>query len=171
MSKQTSISPKHEALINKVWDNPKKAFRLLLIDKLTVAYSVIVLAARGAYLASGSEWIRLISELAVLGISFVIVTVLRKVLNMPRPYEVGNISRIDASKSKRGESVPSRHVFSAFAIATVLVPWIVWLSVGLFVMGSLMAAVRVITGRHFVRDVVAGAAIGVASGVIGLLII
>ena len=171
MKKQTSISPWHEDIINKVWNNPKKAFWLLMIDKLTVAYSILALAARVALLASGAEWIVLISELAVLGISFVAVSVLRRILNMPRPYEVGSIERIDASKSKRGESFPSRHVFSAFVIATVLLPWSVWLSVGLFVMGSLMAVVRVITGRHFIRDVVSGAIIGVLAGVIGLLII
>ena len=170
MKKQTSISPWHEDIINKVWNDTKRAFWLLIIDKLTVAYSVLVLAARVAYLAAGSDWKRLISELAVLGISFVAVSVARKIINMPRPYEVGNIARLDSSK-KSGSSFPSRHVFSAFIIATVLSPWIVWLSVGLFIMGSLMALVRVIVGFHFVKDVVAGAVLGIVLGVIGLLII
>ena len=37
------------------------------------------------------------------------------------------------------------------------------------VFGAVLAALRVLLGVHFIRDVVAGALIGVISGVIGLL--
>ena len=170
MKKPTTLSPTLERIINKVWDNPRLGSTLCSIDAGAVIFTAIALAARVATLAVSAGWIRLIAELSVLGVSFVAVSVFRVIINMPRPYEVGNIARLDSSK-KRGKSFPSRHVFSSFVIATVLVPWNVWISVGLFVIGSLMAVIRVIIGRHFPRDVIAGAIIGIVSGVIGLLII
>lgn len=170
MKKPDRISPKFEQIINSVWDRPRIAMILLCIDYVAVIFAMIALTVRVAFLITERGYIRLISELAILGSAFAAVSVFRRIVNMPRPYEIGNITRLDSSK-KRGQSFPSRHVFSAFVIATVITPWSVWLAIALFVMGAAMAAVRVLIGRHFIRDVIAGAIIGIASGVIGLLIL
>lgn len=170
MKKPTGISPKFEQIINAVWDNPKRAMLLGVIDNIAVTLCVFSLALRVAMLAVEKEIMRLVAELLVLAVSFVVVSVFRKIINMPRPYEIGNITRIDSSR-KKGESFPSRHVFSAFIIATVIAPANVYLSVGVFIMGALLAVSRVLRGIHFVRDVVVGAVTGIFSGVIGHLIL
>ena len=69
-------------------------------------------------------------------------------------------------KDKKGQSFPSRHVFSIFLIATL---WFCfWKPVGifLFIAGVFLAIVRVIGGVHFVTDVCAGALLGVLAGLI-----
>jgi membrane-associated phospholipid phosphatase len=61
-------------------------------------------------------------------------------------------------------SFPSRHVASAFAMATVAMP--VHAAIGRL-MGSLacaLAASRVVAGLHYPSDVIAGALLGVAVG-------
>jgi membrane-associated phospholipid phosphatase len=45
------------------------------------------------------------------------------------------------------------------------------LSSVLLILGIALAASRVLLGIHFLRDVIAGAAIGIASGGIGLLVL
>ena len=73
-------------------------------------------------------------------------------------------------KGKCGSSFPSRHAFSAFAIAVALLPEFMPLGIVLLAFGTALCAVRVLLGLHFVRDVVAGAVIGIVASVIGLLI-
>ncbi len=73
--------------------------------------------------------------------------------------------------TKDGESFPSRHVFSVFVIAMAFYYTCVPVGVVLTVFGVLMAAVRVAGGVHFPRDVAAGAAVGIVSGVLGFFVI
>ena len=103
-------------------------------------------------------------------IPYIIVTVMRRLIKAPRPYELYGFYSV-FPKNKRGQSFPSRHVFSAFVIATLC--WIVspWLSVALFALGVYLAVSRVLLGIHFIRDVVAGAFIGIISGILGIIII
>ncbi len=99
-------------------------------------------------------------------ISFVLVSVLRNYINAPRPYEVSGVKPIIA-KDTKGKSFPSRHVFSIFVIATTL--YFIFKPLGIFLMiaGVLLAILRVIGGVHFPRDVIAGAFIGILSGILG----
>ena len=102
---------------------------------------------------------------------FLFVSGLRKVLDRPRPYEALNIRPL-LVKEKQGESMPSRHVFSVFMIAmTFLYVFGIAASVPLFVIGIVMALIRVIGGVHFPSDVIVGAAIGIISGILGFFII
>lgn len=109
-----------------------------------------------------------IELLIITGVPFVALSVMRKMINAPRPYELLEFYE-KKPREKSGCSFPSRHVFSVFVIATVIVPTNIALGVGLFVLGSLLAAMRVLLGVHFIRDVVAGALVGVVSGVVGIL--
>ncbi|MDZ7834435.1 MAG: phosphatase PAP2 family protein [Alkalibacterium sp.] len=102
-------------------------------------------------------------------ISFVLVSVFRNVVNAPRPYEVtGNTPLI--KKDTQGKSFPSRHVFSAFVIASTVYFISKPLGILLMVAGVMIAVCRVIGGVHFSRDVIAGAIIGILSGVLGYYI-
>lgn len=111
-----------------------------------------------------------IELLIITGVPFIALSVMRQMINAPRPYELLEFYE-RKPKDKAGHSFPSRHVFSVFVIATVIVPANVGLGIGLFVLGIALAAMRVLLGVHFIRDVVAGALTGVISGAIGLLML
>jgi membrane-associated phospholipid phosphatase len=104
--------------------------------------------------------------LVVPGVSFGVVTLYRHLRNAPRPYEVLDIVPL-LSKETRGHSFPSRHVFSVFILAMTYL----WLcppaGVVFLVIGVLLALCRVVLGVHFPRDALAGAFIGVLSGILG----
>ena len=83
---------------------------------------------------------------------FIFVTILRKVWNRPRPYERLNINPL--FKNKVGESTPSRHTASAFAIALtgyVIAPE---LGIILIVIAIFIAISRVVAGVHYIFDIV-----------------
>ena len=71
----------------------------------------------------------------------------------------------------KGNSFPSRHVFSIYIIA--MAAWYVCLPLGviLCVAGVFLAAARVIGRVHFVKDVVAGALIAVGCGILSFWVI
>ena len=75
-----------------------------------------------------------------------------------------------ASGRKKGHSFPSRHVFSAFIIGTLWMILSPYVGAATLLFGAVIAISRVLLGIHFLRDVIVGAVIGVASGVIGILI-
>lgn len=110
--------------------------------------------------------IRFWKVLIIPGITFVLLSLVRKYINASRPYEVFDIVPI-INKDTKGSSFPSRHVFSAFIIAMTL--YYVSMPIGVFLMllGSILAIVRVVGGVHFPRDVIVGAIIGILSGIIG----
>ena len=95
---------------------------------------------------------------------------LRKCVNAKRPYTIYGTTPIVA-KDKTGESMPSRHTASFTVIAMT------WLYVNpaagviMLVLAFLMGVVSVLGGVHFVKDVLAGAGIGVLIGIIGLFLI
>lgn len=112
---------------------------------------------------------RLIRVVLAPAISFVFVSIFRHYVNAPRPYEVTEVEPI-IEKESTGNSFPSRHVFSAFVIATTL--YFISKPLGIFLMiaGLLLAILRVVGGVHFPKDVIAGAIIGIASGILGFYI-
>ncbi len=103
-------------------------------------------------------------------ISFLLITLFRRIVSAKRPYEVWDEPPL-IDKETAGRSFPSRHVFSAFIIAMAAL-WL-WIPAGviLIIAGSFLAVVRVIARVHFVRDVVTGAAIAVAVGIVFFWII
>ena len=104
------------------------------------------------------------------GVPFAALSAARRRINAPRPYEVYGLEPLIPKKS-RGESFPSRHVFSIFVIAGSLLYVRPPLGTALLALGVLLAAVRVVSGMHFLKDVLAGAIIGVISAVIGFSLI
>ncbi len=114
-----------------------------------------------------------LSFLAVTATPFIAVTVMRRVINSPRPYEVFECEELSylKEKGKRGSSFPSRHVASSFIIGSALTFVVPPVGIVILALGALLGACRVLLGRHFIRDVIVGAAIGTLSGVIGMLIV
>ena len=112
-----------------------------------------------------------VPALLVPGISFVLVSVFRNLVNAPRPYEVPGAKAPIIKKDAPGKSFPSRHVFSIFVIAATAF-W-VWPIAGILVgaAGVVLCWCRVAGGVHFPRDVIAGALIGVGCGIVGLYVI
>ena len=127
----------------------------------------IVLLFTLGYNKKFDELIRIV---LVCGIPFILVSVFRYFYNAKRPYTLYEYEPIVA-KEKEGQSMPSRHVFSAFVIASAFA-YINWkFSIIFFVVAVLIAVHRVIVGVHFIKDVVVGAIVGIASGIIGFIII
>lgn len=94
-------------------------------------------------------------------ISFVILSIIRKALNRPRPYEQLKIVPL-LEKRSSGSSFPSRHIFSAFMIAGT-VAYVMPLGYLLYLPATLLALIRVIGGVHYPSDVLAGAIVGVVT--------
>ncbi|CEY35230.1 membrane-associated phospholipid phosphatase [Streptococcus pneumoniae] len=99
---------------------------------------------------------------------FVILSFLRKKINAPRPYEEWDIKPL-LDRDSPGQSMPSRHVFSATIISMACLH--ASLSVGsiLLVFSALLGLVRVLAGVHFPKDVVVGYICGLVWGVLFFL--
>lgn len=112
----------------------------------------------------------IIRIILVTGISFSLVSIVRRFMNAQRPYTRYEFMPL-VKKEKKGDSMPSRHVFSAFVIGMAFLYRNIPLGIAMLIVGIFMAVVRVIVGVHFPKDVIAGAVIGILSGVIGFYII
>lgn len=92
--------------------------------------------------------------------AFAVTSLYRKLYNAKRPYERYEYTPL-ITRSKAGESFPSRHAVSAAAIAAACVCVSVPLSAVLSVTALIIAVTRVIAGVHFIKDVTAGIIAGI----------
>ena len=99
---------------------------------------------------------------------FVILSLLRKKINAPRPYEVWEIVSL-LDRDSPGQSMPSRHVFSATIISMACLHASLSVGVILLVLSALLGLVRVLGGVHFPKDVVVGYICALVWGVIFFL--
>ena len=99
---------------------------------------------------------------------FVILSLLRKKLNAPRPYEEWDIKPL-LDRDSPGQSMPSRHVFSATIISMACLHASLSVGVISLVLSALLGLVRVLGGVHFPKDVVVGYICGLAWGVLFFL--
>lgn len=145
----------------------------IITNAVYVAYPCLLawLAYAAAAGAAGAAS-ELLRAVLVPGISFALVTVIRKAINAPRPYEVFDASPI-IPKDTRGNSFPSRHAFSIFVIAMTFCACcpLAWVGPVMLVAGVLLAVIRVVSGVHFPPDVVVGALLGMLAGFVGLWIL
>lgn len=95
---------------------------------------------------------RIVSSIVKPLLVFLVVTIFRKVINRPRPYEALNIQPL--FKHKKGESFPSRHTASAFIIALVCYSLYPVFGITLLVIASFVAITRVVAGVHYISDVI-----------------
>ena len=99
---------------------------------------------------------------------FVILSFLRKKINALRPYEVWEIVPL-LDRDSPGQSMPSRHVFSATIISMACFHASLSLGVILLVLSAFLGLVRVLGGVHYPKDVVVGYICALVWGVIFFL--
>ena len=101
--------------------------------------------------------------------TLILISVIRLVINAKRPYEVYEYTP-SVNKNTVGKSFPSRHTVSAFIIAMAFLYINTSLGVIMLCLATAIGLTRILSGVHFVRDVIGGAAIGVIIGIIGFFI-
>ena len=99
---------------------------------------------------------------------FVILSFLRKKINAPRPYEEWTIKPL-LDRDSPGQSMPSRHVFSATIISMACLHASLTMGMICLILSALLGLVRVLGGVHFPKDVVVGYICGLVWGVIFFL--
>jgi membrane-associated phospholipid phosphatase len=159
------VTAERYARISAPWRTPRRTALLNGLNKASagvyyLSYPILV----AALLVQRDP--RALRCILVPGLSFVLLSLYRSVRNAKRPYEVLDIHPL-IHKDTRGHSFPSRHVFSAFVIAMTFL-WI-YPPAGapLLALGMVTALCRVLGGVHWPRDVIAGALLGTAAGLIG----
>ena len=158
-----------EKLLQKVNNSHHLALFLHVLCYLCTVFCIFVFGYMFLHFLLLS-WTSVLCFCLILAIPFVIVSLVRYFVNAPRPYEIYEFY-VSKPKSKQGQSFPSRHAFSAFAIGTLcmLVNPVVGAITLLF--GAVMCFCRVALGIHFIRDVLCGAIIGAVSSIIGIFIL
>ena len=106
---------------------------------------------------------RIIKVILIPFVIFVLTTIIRKIIDKPRPYVVLNIEPL-IRRDKTGESFPSRHVLSVCIIAMACFFINPWIGAIMTIIAVLIAVIRVLAGVHFIKDVVIGAIIGYVIG-------
>ena len=99
---------------------------------------------------------------------FVILSLFRKKLNAPRPYEVWEIVPL-LDRDSPGQSMPSRHVFSATIISMACLHASLSVGVIMLILSVFLGLVRVLGGVHYPKDVVVGYICGLVWGVLFFL--
>ena len=158
-----------ERILKAVYDNKNLSRSLRLLSHF-VGVCAFALYFTAFLITVFSSLLGAVKLLAILGVSYVIVSLVRKIINAPRPYELYDFFETKP-KDKKGLSFPSRHTFLVFAIATLTFPILPICSAVLFVLGAMLALARVLCGIHFIRDVLCGALLGVLCSALGLLIL
>ena len=150
-------------------EKPRRITALRGVNAVCTYGTVAAFCAECAYLAWQRDPVLLRLALTC-GMPFAALSLLRKALDRPRPYEVYGLQPL-IPKDTRGKSFPSRHVFSICVIGASFLYLIPPLGGALLALGVLLAAARVVSGVHFVKDVLAGAIAGVLSAIIGFGIV
>ena len=99
---------------------------------------------------------------------FVILSFLRKKINAPRPYEEWDIKPL-LDRDSPGQSMPSRHVFSATIISTACLHASLTMGMICLTLSAFLGLVRVLGGVHYPKDVVVGYMYALVWGVLFFL--
>ena len=114
---------------------------------------------------------RLIRVTLIPAICFVVVTWIRPVINRQRPYDFFRVPPVGKWEPNKGKSMPSRHTVSAVAIAFAVIyifqnPLV---TVGMILLSAVIAALRVLSGQHFITDVAAAVGLAAVISAVGYL--
>lgn len=147
--------------------NPRTVHSLRLINRLLTAVMYLVYPLLLVYLFFKRQS-QLIPAIFIPGVSFILVSLMRKMINVPRPYEAWQINPL-IQKDTQGQSMPSRHVFSATIISMAIWRLNPILGILFLVLSLVIAICRVIGGVHYPHDVAAGYLIGIIFGLLFFL--
>lgn len=153
----------YDVFYNKIREKYSHREReIKLVNKLLTLITYFAYPAMAVYLfVKGDE--RFLKVVAVPAAGFIMLTVFRKAVNRSRPYEKFAINPI-IKKDTKGQSMPSRHIYSITVIAMTFLYVMPALGVVFLIFALILAAVRVIGGVHYPTDVLAGFLLGVLSG-------
>lgn len=151
-------------LITKIYKNRALCTFLRVIDALSVLLCAIALITVLAFDIIKADYYSVLATALTLGVPFVLVSLARKILSFPRPFEVYDF---EFDVKHKGGAFPSRHAYSAFAIGTHLLFVNIPLGAVVLLLGAVISVVRVLLGFHFVRDVLTGGVIGIVGAIIG----
>lgn len=156
---------RYRAVIGWFQAHPAARRGLYLISRGAVA---AVYLLYGLLLLWCAAWHRdrLLPALLIPAAAFWLGSALRAKIDRPRPYTALGYRPL-FPKAEKGRSMPSRHCFSAAAIAVAAWHCSLPLGVVLAVLALLIAASRVITGVHYISDVLAGLAFGSGFALVG----
>ena len=159
-----------ERILTKVYNNPALSKFLHIFCHICTALYVAGFGALLLWQLLDKEYVMSLACAVSALVGFVLVTLMRKAINAPRPYELYTFYE-KKPKKKNGNSFPSRHAYSALVIATLFFTESIAIAIILLVFALGMCVSRVLLGIHFIKDVVAGAIIGAVSAVIAHLLL
>jgi len=150
--------------------------RPLWLDRIMLGFSQIgnglTSLAIAVILFFASE--RLLAYELILGTLtlWLVVELVKFLIHRPRPFIRLTQARIVGYRPI-GRSFPSGHTSEAFFMATLIAPhfhanaWVVFL---LYAIALLVGITRLYVGAHYPRDVLAGAILGSAWGLLGVIV-
>ncbi|MBQ4105575.1 MAG: phosphatase PAP2 family protein [Clostridia bacterium] len=165
MTKHRYMAMKHWFLTHRSAYNILKILYTALPTALVVFYPVMVVFQ--GLVAIDGDFVKMLCVPA--GV-LVAVTLLRKLLNRPRPYEKYATPPL-IKRDGRGCSMPSRHTASAFIIAMCGFLLSGVLGITLLCIAFIIGLTRILAGVHYISDVVAGAAVSLLVGYIFFMVI
>lgn len=151
------------------WRNHSLMLRLLSFSNKAITLSIyIAYPCLLAYLALTAPIVITARATLVPFAGLIAVSALRSIVNAPRPYQVFQ-TQPAIPKDTLGKSLPSKHTFCIFIIGIAFLASLPSPAAGIIVlaMGIALGAIRVASGVHFARDVIAGAAMAILFGLIG----
>ena len=153
----------YDVFYNKIREKYSHREReIKFVNKLLTLITYFAYPAMAAYLfVKGDE--RFLKVVAVPAAGFIMLTLFRKAINRSRPYEKFAINPI-IKKDTKGQSMPSRHIYSITVIAMTFLYVMPALGIVFLIFALILAGVRVIGGVHYPSDVLAGFLLGVLSG-------
>ena len=138
-----------------------RVFNRMMTFLMPLAYLILL----GTVLISKGLGQDLYAYILVPALGFVLLTLIRKWINQPRPYEAWEIIPL-LDKDSSGNSMPSRLVFSATIISMACLHANLPVGLILLVLSALLGLVRVLGGVHYPKDVLAGYACGLLWGIL-----
>ena len=132
---------------------------------MTVLMPLAYLTLLGANFISKGLGQELATYIMVPALGFILLTLVRKWINQPRPYETWGIVPL-LEKDSSGNSMPSRHVFSATIISMACLHANLPAGLILLLLSALLGLVRVLGGVHHPKDVLVGYACGLIWGIL-----
>ena len=137
-----------------------RVFNRMMTVLMPVAYVTLL----GTNFISKGLGKKLATYIMVPAVGFVLLTLVRKWISQPRPYETWGIVPL-LDKDSSGHSMPSRHVFSATIISMACLHANLPVGLVLLISSALLGLVRVLGGVHYPKDVLVGYACGFIWGI------
>ena len=157
----------YREIVQKVKANPRLRQIVLLLCQ--IAPWAVVAAYGITFIILIATWnLKWIFFLIVPAVAVVIVTLLRNALNKPRPFERFNFEPLIGHG--KGKSFPSRHTASAVVIAMACLYVNIVYGIFMLLLAAAIGVTRVMAGVHHILDVITGAAISVAIGLLGFVV-